>query len=292
MFGKKMDGLFGFKVNRERLSSVESNRFFLNEVELLTTPSVREYYSHLIDNVAMNKENPNNSYVMWVCDKVDRIDVNAAAKNREARVALPDIDVDFEARYRQDVIQYLRDKYGADKVCQMSTFSRMQGRAAMKDVLRSHSRCGEEEANRITEFIPDESEISDQLQEMREETGEASIIRWALEHNGDKLKDWCYLDETGELQGPLALDFAQAIRLEGTYRNMSRHASGVIISSQPLADIAPMLVDKSSGHAVIALSMIESEAIGFVKFDILGLQSLDKIHRATDSIRRGYISAS
>lgn len=210
-----------------------------------------------------------------------------AGRNTADRVALPDIDVDFEARYRQDVIQYLRDKYGADKVCQMSTFSRMQGRAAMKDVLRAHSRCSEEEANRITEFIPDESEISDQLQEMREETGEASIIRWALEHNGDKLKDWCYLDEAGELQGPLALDFAQAIRLEGTKRNMGKHASGVIISSEPLAEICPMLTDKSTGHAVIGVDMTDAEKMGFVKFDILGLQSLDKIHRAQNMIRKG-----
>ncbi len=208
-------------------------------------------------------------------------------RNAPGRIALPDIDTDFEARFRQAVIQFLRDKHGADKVCQMSTFSRMQGRGAIKDVLRAHSRCSFEEMNRITEFIPDESEISDQLQEMREETGECSIIQWALENNGDQLKEWCFINDRGDLEGPLALDFSQAIRLEGTKRNMGKHASGVIISSEPLADICPMLVDKSSGHAVIAVDMKDAEAMGFVKFDILGLQSLDRINAAQRMIRGG-----
>lgn len=208
-------------------------------------------------------------------------------RNSPGRVAIPDVDIDFEARFRQAVIQYLRDKYGEDKVCQMSTFSRMQGRAAIKDVLRAHARCGHDEANRICEFIPDESEISDQLQEMREETGEASIIQWALENNPDQLKEWCFINAQGELEGPLAIDFAQAIRLEGTKRNMGKHASGVIISSEPLADLCPMFVDKTTGHAVIGVDMKDAELLGFIKFDILGLQSLDRISAATRMIRGG-----
>lgn len=231
------------------------------------------------------------SYLLGITD-VDPIEFDLlferffnAGRSTPGKVSLPDIDVDFEARFRQDVIQYLRDKYGEDKVCQMSTFSRMQGRGALKDVLRAHGRCNEEEMNRITEFIPDESEISDQLQEMREETGEASIIQWALENNAEQLKEWCHIDEDGNLRGPLAIDFAQAIRLEGTKKNMGRHASGVVISSEPLSDLYPMMIDKVSGHAVIAIDMRDAEAGGVVKFDILGLQSLDRIAAAQRMIR-------
>ena len=70
--------------------------------------------------------------------------------------------------------------------------------------------------NRITKSIPDEAKIADELQEMKDEDGQASIIRWALENNGKQLKEWCYLDDEGELQGPLAKRFEQAIRLEGS----------------------------------------------------------------------------
>ena len=170
----------------------------------------------------------------------------------------------------------------------MATFGRMQGRGALKDVLRAHERCSFEEMNRLTEFIPDESEIIDQLQEMREETGEASIIDWALQHNVEQLREWCYRNpETGELEGPFALDFAQAIRLEGTKRNMGKHASGIIISAEPLADICPMLTDKSTGYGVLAIDMKDAEELGLTKFDILGVAVLDKIMRATSLIRTG-----
>lgn len=234
------------------------------------------------------------SYLLGITD-VDPIEYDLiferfynAGRNSPGRIALPDIDTDFPTRRRKDVIQYLRDKYGADKVCQMSTFSRMQGRGAIKDVLRVHERCSFEEMNRLTEFIPDEAEISDQLQEMREETGEASIIEWALQNNTEQLKEWCWRNpDTGELEGPFALDFAQAIRLEGTKRNMGKHASGVIISAEPLAEICPMLVDKSTRHGVLAIDMKDAEEMGLVKFDILGVTVLDKIMDATQLIRTG-----
>lgn len=210
-----------------------------------------------------------------------------AGRNSPGRIALPDIDSDFMIAVREKIIQYIRDTYGADKVCQMATFSRMQGRGALTDVLRAHERCSYDEIKRITEFIPDEAEIADQLQEMREETGEASIIRWALENNPEPLKQWAYLTDGGEIEGPLALDFAQAIRLEGTKRNMGKHASGIVICSEPLSEICPMVYDKGSGEMMTGVDMRVAEEIGLPKVDILGLRTLDCIHAATNIVRTG-----
>lgn len=210
-----------------------------------------------------------------------------AGRNTPGRTALPDIDTDFPITRREEVIEYIRSKYGRDKVCQMATFSRMQGRGALKDVLRVHERLSFEEMNRVTSFVPDEAEIADQLQEAREETGEASIILWALQNNANDLAEWAVLKEDGSIDGPLGVDFAQAIRLEGTRRGMSRHASGLIICSEVLADICPMVWDKSTEEMIVGVDMKTAEDIGLVKFDILGLASLSKIDTATSLITSG-----
>lgn len=205
-----------------------------------------------------------------------------AGRNTPGRIALPDIDTDFPKYRREEVIEYCRNKYGRDRVAQMATFARMQGKGAMKDVLRAHGKVGFDEMNKITSPIPDEAEISDQLQEMQEETGEASIIRWALENEGEALKEWAYLDDDGTIQGPLAFEFAQAIRIEGTKRSMGRHASGLVICSETLSDVCPMVYDKNSEEMILGVDMRDAEEMGLVKFDILGTTVLDKIQRCVD----------
>lgn len=205
-----------------------------------------------------------------------------AGRNTPGRIALPDIDIDFPKYRCEEVVEYCRQKYGRDKVAQMSTFSRMQGKGALKDVLRVHGRADASEMNRMTEPIPDESEISDQLEEILKSTGESSIIRWTLEHDPDSLREWCYIDDNDVLQGPLANEFAQAIRLEGTNRGMSKHASGLVICSEVLADVCPMMYDKNSDEMVLGIDMHGAEDAGLVKFDILRTTVLDKIQRAID----------
>ena len=203
--------------------------------------------------------------------------------------SLPDIDTDFPTSIREAVIQYLRDTYGENRVCQMATFTRMQGRGAMKDVLRSYARTGYEEMNRITAGIPDESSISDELQEMMEETGEASIIRWALENNSEDLKEWAWIGDDGDIEGPLAREFAQAIRLEGTIRGQSKHASGVLISSVELADVFPMLYDKSTDKMIVGCDMRDVEVMGGVKFDILASRTLDCLMGVQRMVQTGVL---
>jgi DNA polymerase-3 subunit alpha len=215
----------------------------------------------------------------------------SAGRNTPGRIALPDIDSDFPIAVRDQVINYLRDKYGADRVAQMATFSRMQGRGALKDVLRAHGSVSFEEMNQITEFIPDESRIADDLQEMLEETGEKSIIRWALQNNAEQLKQWAWLNEEGQVEGPLCFQFAQAIRLEGTKRSMGKHASGIVVCSEPLADICPMVWDKSAEQMLVGVDMRDAEAMGLVKLDVLGLRTLDCIMGAEEVVRKGRLAA-
>lgn len=199
-----------------------------------------------------------------------------AGRNTSGRVSLPDIDCDFPITKRDLVVEYIRSKYGDGHVSQMITFSRMQGRGSLKDVLRAHG-FSFEESNRITKYIPDESEISEQLQEMRDEDGDSSIIRWALENIPDKLSEYCKIDENGEITGKLAKEFMQAIRLEGTKRSQGKHAAGIIISDLQMGQICPMIFDKKSKQSIAGLEMSDLESIGLVKFDILGVAVLDKI---------------
>ena len=92
------------------------------------------------------------------------------------------------------IIEYIKDKYGRDKVSQMITFNTMKGRGSLKDVLRAYGSISFEEMNKITKHIPDEAKIADELQEMKLEFGESSILRWALENNSEELKEWCFIN--------------------------------------------------------------------------------------------------
>jgi DNA polymerase-3 subunit alpha len=197
-----------------------------------------------------------------------------SSRNTPGKTSLPDIDLDFPVWARDKVFAYIDGKYGRDHVAQMATFTRMQGRGALKDVLRVHGRCSYGEMNKITEPVPDESAIADDLQEMED----SSIILWALEHRAKALADWCVLNEDGSLSGPMGPEFAQAVRLEGTKRGKSRHASGVVACCEKLEDVCPMAYDHGTKRAIIDVDMRDAEsAFGLVKCDVLGNLMLDKL---------------
>ena len=208
-----------------------------------------------------------------------------AGRNTKGRVSMPDIDVDVPMDQRENIIDYIKDTYGKDKVSQMITYNTLKGRGALKEVLRVYSNISFEEMNQITKHIPDEAKIADELQEMKDEEGESSIIKWALENNQKQLKDWCHIEDN-KLQGPLAKRFEQAIRLEGTKCNQSKHAAGIAISQSSLAGICPMIYDSKTKKNIAGLEMNDLESIGVVKFDILGIGLLDKMMKV-QSILKG-----
>jgi DNA polymerase-3 subunit alpha len=210
-----------------------------------------------------------------------------SGRNTSTRISMPDIDIDVPINKREHVITYIKDKYGTNKVSQMITFNTMKGRGALKEVLRVYGGVSFEEMNKITKYIPDEAKIADELQEMKDDTGEASIIRWSLENNVDKLKEWCYIDNDGGLSGPFAKRFEQAIRLEGTKSNQSKHAAGVVISDTNLEDCCPMVYDSKNGQTIAGMEMQDLESLGIIKFDILGVAMLDKIMTISNLLQYG-----
>lgn len=210
-----------------------------------------------------------------------------AGRNTKDRISMPDIDVDVPINKRETIIQYIKQLYGENKVSQMITFNTMKGRGALKDVLRAYGNITFEEMNKITKHIPDEAKIADELQEMKEVYGEASIIRWALENNSKDLKEWCFINKDQQLDGPLAKRFEQAIRLEGTKSNQSRHAAGVVISSESLGNICPMVYDSKNKQLIAGMEMQDLENIGIIKFDILGVAMLDKIMQISQTLEEG-----
>ena len=208
-----------------------------------------------------------------------------AGRNTGGQTSLPDIDIDVPTTKREQVIEYMRTKYGREKVGQMVTFGRMQGRTSIKEVLRVHDACSYDEMNEITRNIPSEAEISDQLQEMED----PSIIRWALINQPEHLKDWCYLSDDGSINGDLGKLFEQAIRLEGTYKSQGKHAAGVVISSEKLNEVCPMVREKRGHEKMAGLEMQDLESMGHVKFDILGISFLDKIMGVSNQLDSGII---
>lgn len=233
------------------------------------------------------------SYLIGITD-IDPIRYNLLferfyneGRNTADHISMPDIDVDVPITKRETIIEYIKTKYGANKVSQMITFNTMKGRGALKEVLRVYGNISFDEMNRITKYIPDEAKIADELQEMKEDSGEASIIRWALENNVDKLKEWCYITDDNTLDGPLAKRFEQAIRLEGTKANQSKHAAGVVISRNNLDSVCPMVYDAKNKQTIAGMEMQDLESLGLVKFDILGVAMLDKIMTISDILKNG-----
>ncbi len=199
-------------------------------------------------------------------------------RNTEDNISLPDIDMDVPVAKREEVIQHIKDRYGDDKVSQMITYQTMQGRAAVKDVFKAYADLSNDDINRITKLIPDPAKVAGELQEMKEETGDSSLIRFALEEKPADFAEWGVgIDENGNVTGELGPRFEQAMRLEGTKIIQSKHAAGVIISPEPLEEYCPMVYDTKKKMLVAGMEMNDLEALGMVKLDILGIALLDKI---------------
>ena len=199
-------------------------------------------------------------------------------RNTEDHISLPDVDMDVPAEHRDEVIDYAKDKYGIENVSQMITFGKLQGKSALKEVLRINDAVSFSEMNEITDCIPDEQQISDQLEMMDKE--DRSIIRWALENESENLKSWCKIDEEGNIEGDLAEFFKQAIKIEGTNKSQGKHPAGVIISKHKLEEVCPMVKD-ATGKMIAAFEMNSLESQGHVKFDILAIDLLSKIMEIT-----------
>jgi len=210
--------------------------------------------------------------------------------NSSRTSSLPDIDVDVPQSKRGKILEYITQRFGQDKTCQVSTYSSLKGRNAIKSVLRSYGDISFTEMNEITQHFPDPAKISAELHEQEEEGLESSIIRYVLENDKKKiLKDWCYLDKDGNLQGKLSKRFSQAIALENTKINRSIHAAGIVISPYKIQDSVPVVYDARHKKLISSLEMGDLEDLGMIKYDILGLAMLDKVAGIKDILQYGDI---
>ncbi len=173
------------------------------------------------------------------------------------RRSMPDIDVDFCIRGRAQVIQYVKDKYGSDRVAQIATFGTLKAKAAIKDVGRALG-FSFAETDAIAKLIPAPKQGFD----------------YSLP---ESIKMEPRLQELMKSDARIQNLMDHALRLEGLTRHASTHAAGVVLSNLPLVDHLPLFVDKEGG-IVTQFDMGSVEKIGLVKFDFLGLKTLTLIH--------------
>jgi len=176
------------------------------------------------------------------------------------RYTLPDIDVDFMDTRRDEVIRYVLDKYGHDRVAQIITFGTMKARQAVRDVGRVLGM-SYGEVDRIAKRIPPTSTLDQALEQ------DPELRRWSEED--DRVRRLVEL----------------ARKLEGVARNASTHAAGVIISRDPLTDLVPLTRGKDD-VVMTQYDMDSVAAIGLVKFDFLGLTNLTILDHALKIVER------
>ncbi|MGQ9735780.1 MAG: DNA polymerase III subunit alpha [Thermaceae bacterium] len=182
------------------------------------------------------------------------------------RVSMPDIDTDFSDRRRDEVIQYVRGRYGEDKVAQIGTFGSMASKAALKDAARvfglSHKK-----AEELAKLIP-------------VQFGRPKPLAEAIE---------VIPELKAEMRDPLIQRVIEvAMRLEGLSRHASVHAAGVVISDEPLTNLVPLMRAPSSEGVVTQYDMAGVEALGLLKMDFLGLRTLsflDEVKRVLKESR-------
>ncbi|MEO1137179.1 MAG: DNA polymerase III subunit alpha, partial [Pseudomonadota bacterium] len=175
------------------------------------------------------------------------------------RVSMPDFDIDFCQDRRDEVIRYVQEKYGRDRVAQIITFGKLQARAVLRDVGRVlNMPFGQ--VDRICKLVPNNP---------------ANPVTLA-----EALETEPRLKEQRDSEESVAALIEKALKLEGLYRHASTHAAGVVIGDRPLDALVPLYRDPRSDMPATQFNMKWVEPAGLVKFDFLGLKTLTVIARA------------
>ncbi len=181
------------------------------------------------------------------------------------RVSMPDFDIDFCQDRREEVIDYVQQKYGDDRVAQIITFGSLQARAALRDVGRV-LEMPYPQVDRIAKLIPSNP-------------ANPTTIAKALETE-EELREQRRSDE----QVSDLIDIS--MKIEGLYRHASTHAAGLVIGDRPLAELVPLYRDPRSDMPVTQFNMKWVEKAGLVKFDFLGLKTLTVLQRTVEFIAK------
>jgi len=175
------------------------------------------------------------------------------------RVSMPDFDIDFCQERRDEVIRYVQQKYGRDRVAQIITFGKLQARAVLRDVGRVLG-LPYGQVDRLCKLVPNNPAHPVTL-------AQAIAAEPVLRQQRDG-------DET------VARLIRIALKLEGLYRHASTHAAGVVIGDRPLTELVPLYRDPRSDMPATQFNMKWVEPAGLVKFDFLGLKTLDVLQQA------------
>ncbi|MCI5059715.1 MAG: DNA polymerase III subunit alpha [Alphaproteobacteria bacterium] len=181
------------------------------------------------------------------------------------RVSMPDFDVDFCQDRRGEVIRYVQEKYGHDRVAQIITFGKLQARAVVRDVGRV-LQMPYGLVDRIAKMIPNNPANPTTLQE-------------ALDADPDFRAEVAKDDTSQKL-----IDIA--LKLEGLYRHASTHAAGLVIGDRALHELVPLYRDPRSDMPVTQFNMKYVEQAGLVKFDFLGLKTLTVVQKSLEFVKQ------
>ncbi|MGL4980611.1 MAG: DNA polymerase III subunit alpha [Fusobacteriaceae bacterium] len=178
------------------------------------------------------------------------------------RISMPDIDIDICQERRQEVIAYVTEKYGNDRVAQIITFGRMKARSAVRDIGRVMGT-SLSKIDKLAKLL-----IQDSIKSSISSVPEVAEI-----YNSDP-----------EMQK--ILDFA--VRLENSVRHASIHAAGIVITENPLTDYVPLYSDSRGENISTQYQMKELEDLGLLKMDFLGLRNLTILERAIQFVKTNH----
>jgi len=181
------------------------------------------------------------------------------------RVSMPDFDIDFCETRRGEVIRYVQQRYGADKVAQIITFGKLKARAVLKDTGRV-LQMPYGQVDRLAKLVPNHP-----------------TEPWDLQRALNGISE---LAEEYKSDAQVRRLFDLAMKLEGLPRHSSTHAAGVVIGDRPLDKLVPLYRDPRSDMPVTQFDMKYVEAAGLVKFDFLGLKTLSVLQKAVQMLAR------
>ncbi len=283
--GTTVDGYFeqicrkGFEKIENKLKnkkkSLQEYKIRLDyEIEKIREMGFPSYFLIVWDIIRFSKENnisigPGRgsvvgsfvAYVMGVTS-IDPLEYDLIFERflNPERISLPDIDIDFDRERRNDVIEYIRDKYGKESVAQIVTFGRMKAKMAIRDIGRV-LEIPLSNVNKLAKMIPEGPKVS---------------LKNEIKTNKDLMKEIKRIKDV-----PKLIDFA--LKLENNIRHTSMHAAGVVIAPQKLTNFMPLY--KTKDEIVTQFEKEEVEDIGLLKMDILGLKTLTIIKNIINEVK-------
>jgi DNA polymerase-3 subunit alpha len=188
------------------------------------------------------------------------------------RPSMPDFDIDFDDHRRGEVIAYVTEKYGADRVAQIATFGRIKSKQAIKDAARILDH-GFAIGDKITKALPPDV------------MGKGVPLKELFNTEHKRYNEGQEFRTLHDTDPEVRRIYETAVGLEGQIRQTGVHAAGVIMSSEPLIDIVPLMDPKQDGQVITQFEYPKCESLGLVKMDFLGLSNLHTLEDALANIK-------